>query len=200
MYKKIMAIFLVAVFMLGCCGCSGSWRRKFVRKKDAEEKEGPILQPIDYEKEFTNRQLYANHFAFWKSAESELIYSLDTQKSRKRIEMYSSYAFVEIKKLHELLMEQQQQEIRPLLEELKDMAARIKDREYISSNRNFMVRRLKKHYRMVNRKFSYLSMKKYIRKSEGLRTVAEISDETDTVPAKDAILKETPKEADEASQ
>ena len=42
----------LAVTLLFTAGCSGAWRKKFVRNKKDEVKQGPVLQPYDYAKEF----------------------------------------------------------------------------------------------------------------------------------------------------
>lgn len=173
MYKRTIAITLAFIFLMGCSGCSGPWRRKFVRKKKAEVKEEPVLHPKDYSKEFTNKQLYANHFAFWRNAESEFIHCLKDQKSRKRMMTYTSYAMVELKKLYDLLVEEKQKELLPFLEELKVIAAKISQPNYVNSHRNLLVSRSSKHYRTVSRKFSYYSMKEYIRAEEEMEEQEE---------------------------
>ena len=173
MNKKIMAVVLVVIFMLSSSGCSGAWRQKFVRKKKVEVKEEPIIHPEDYSKEFTNKQLYANHFAFWKAAESEFINSLKGRRSAGRIKSYAGYAIDELKRMHELLVEEKQKELLTLIEELEAIAARIASPTYINSNRNFLVSISSKHYRAVNRGFSYYGMKNYITLEEWAEELAK---------------------------
>lgn len=173
MNKRIIAGVLAVVFMLSCCGCSGAWRRKFVRKKKGEVKEGPVLHPEEYRKEFTNKQFYANHFAFWKAAESEFINSLKGDRSAGRINTYASYAIDELKSLHKLLAEEKQKELYPFIEELREITAKMDSPTYMNSRRNFLVEISSKHYRAVSRRFSFYSMKNYIIPEERAGKLAE---------------------------
>jgi hypothetical protein len=162
MNKRLLISILLLVMLVDAAGCSGTWRRKFVRVKKEEEKEAPVLVPQDYKKEFTNNQLYANHFAFWKSAESELISSIRDKKSHKRLDRYTSYTIVEMNKLYNLLVPEKQKDFEPLVNEIKDIIAKISQPGYLDSNRNSIVSELSKHYRAVARSFSYFHMKNYI--------------------------------------
>lgn len=172
-YKRITLIVLIFVFALNNCGCSGPWRRKFVRKKKAEVKQEPVFHPEEYKKEFTNQQLYANHFAFWRAAESEFISCLQDHQPIKRVGVYASYAVMELNKLHDLLTEDKQRHLKPFIEELKEIVARIDQPHYVNSHRNFLVSISGKHYRTVSRKFSYFSIKNYIRPEEESEGLAE---------------------------
>jgi len=163
MNNRLIGTVLVFALVFGLTGCSGTWRKKFVRRKKDEDKQGPVLQPKDYRKEFTNHQLYANHYAFWKNAELELISSIKSSKSQKRIKVQSSYSLIEIEKLHELLIEEKQKELAPLIEQLREIVTDISKPHYIASHKNTIVRDLTRHYRAVSMRFSYYHMKKYIR-------------------------------------
>lgn len=172
-YKRITLIVLIFIFALNSSGCSGPWRRKFVRKKKTEVKQEPVFHPEEYKKEFTNQQLYANHFAFWRAAESEFISCLEGRKSVNRVETYASYAVMELDKLNDLLTEDKQKELKPFMEELKEIVARIKQPDYVNSHRHFLVSISGKHYRTVSRRFSYFSIKNYIRPEEESEGLAE---------------------------
>lgn len=166
MFKKIITALLLFTFVLNTAGCSGAWRRKFIRKKKEGRKEEPVLQPTDYKKEFTNRQLYANYFAFWKNSESELIKSVKGKRGQKRIKTYASYSEKEIMKLYDLLIEEKQKEFKPLIDEFKELISKVMRANYLNSNRNMLVRALKKHHRNVGRNFSFYKMKKHVKPDE----------------------------------
>lgn len=166
MIKKLMSVTLLLIFAISCVGCSGVLRKKFVRKKKDEVKHGPVLQPYDYAKEFTNRQSYANHFAFWKNSESEVIASLKSKKSQKRIVTYATYSFSEIKKLHELLIEEKQKELMPYVKEMEGFLSNIKTPNYVNSQRRMLIKNLKKHYYSVERQFKYFTMQRYVKPDE----------------------------------
>ena len=167
MIKKLIIMLVLLTFTLNSCGCAGTWRRKFVRKKKGEDIEGPVLQPYDYKKEFNNQQLYVNHFTFWKNAESEIIYCLSmTEINNKKLNANVSYALIEIKKMHELLKPEKQQELKPYVDELADFANRVKLSGYVNSHQNLLVSTIKKHYRQVNRYFAYRNIKPFIKEDE----------------------------------
>jgi hypothetical protein len=163
MKVKFISIMLLTIFLLSNSGCSGAWRKKFVRAKKGEVKEGPILQPYDYAREFTNKQLYANNYTFWRNSESELINSIKSKDNIKRIRNQAGYAIVDIKKLSSLLVDEKRAEIEPYIFELEDMIEKIDQPNYVSSNSNVLVSRLSRHYRTVSRNFSYQHMKNFIK-------------------------------------
>jgi hypothetical protein len=164
--KFISAVLLFCV-LLTSTGCSGTWRRKFVRAKKGEAKEGPVLQPYDYAREFTNRQLYANNYTFWRNSQSELVKSVKAKDSSKKIKNDAVYAMTDIKKLASLLVAEKAAELAPYIAELEDIAEKIYMPNYVSSNSNALVSRLSKHYRAVSRDFSYRRMKDFIKPDEG---------------------------------
>ena len=166
MFKRIPTFLLVTLVVVTSTGCTGSWRRKFVRKSKSQEVDSPVLQPYDYAKEFTNNQFYANHYVFWKNAESELITLINAKGNLKRIKSRANYAVVELKKLHELLFIQKQKELAPYIQELVDMVKKINEPSYINTHSNVLSSELSKHYRAVNRDFSYHSVKKFIKTNE----------------------------------
>ena len=162
MKRSIISITLMAA-LLFTAGCSGAWRRKFVRSKKNEVKQGPVLQPYDYEKEFTSKQFYANHYAFWKNSEAELINSVKAKSNQKKIVSQADYALVEIKKLASLLNDEKRAQIEPYVVDLEDIVKKIKQPNYVKTNSNHIVSQLSKHYRTVSGKFSYFHMKHFVR-------------------------------------
>jgi hypothetical protein len=163
---KFTALILLAVVACTCSGCGGTWRRKFVRAKKSDVKEGPVLQPHDYAREFSNRQLYANNYAFWRNAESELIKSIKLKDNLKRISSQSGYSLVYLKKLYSLLLEEKNIELEPYITELEDIIEKIEQPNYVSSNSNVLVARLSRHYRSLSRDFSYRKMQNFIKPDE----------------------------------
>lgn len=161
--RRFITYMLIAGVIVSVTGCSGSWRRKFVRKKKDEVKQGPVLQPYDYKKEFTNKQLYANHYVFWKNSEAELINSVRSKANMKKIESQSAYSLVEIRKLADLLAGEKKALLEPYIEELQDIVNKIGQPNYVSSNSNRIVSELKRHYRAVCGRFSYFHMKNFVR-------------------------------------
>ncbi len=162
---KIIGIALIAT-LLFTTGCSGGWRRKFVRSKKDEVKQGPVLQPYDYKKEFTNKQLYANHYVFWKNSEAELINSVKAKGNMKKIKSHAAYSLVEIRKLSNLLNDEKKAQIEPYVQELEDIVKKIQQPSYVKSNSNRIVSRLSKHYRAVRSGFSFFHMKHFVIKDD----------------------------------
>jgi len=169
---RIIGIALIAT-LLFTAGCSGAWRRKFVRSKKDEVKQGPVLQPYDYEKEFTNKQLYANHYVFWKNSEAELINSVKAKGNMKKIKNQATYSLVEIRKLADLLNDEKKAQIEPYVLELEGIVKKIVQPNYVKSNSNQIVSRLSKHYRAVRGKFSFFSMKHFVIEDD----LGDVSDE-----------------------
>jgi hypothetical protein len=163
---KFISFVLLFCVLLASSGCSGTWRRKFVRAKKDETKEGPILQPYDYAREFTNKQLYANNYTFWRNSQSELIKSVKAKDSSRRIRSNAGYAMVDIKKLASLLVDGKAAELQPYISELEDIIEKIELPNYVNSNSNALTSRLSKHYRAVSRYFSYRRMKDFIKPDE----------------------------------
>jgi len=153
----------LAVTLLFTAGCSGAWRKKFVRNKKDEVKQGPVLQPYDYEKEFTNKQFYANHYAFWKNSESELIHSTKAKGNHKKIKNQADYSLVEIRKLASLLDDEKRAQLQPYVLQLEEITRKIKQPNYLDSNSNHIVSQMTKHYRAVSNQFSYFHMKHFVR-------------------------------------
>ncbi len=164
---KFTTLILLVIVLCACSGCGGTWRRKFVRAKKSDVKEGPILQPHDYAREFSNRQLYANNYAFWRNAQSELIKSIKSKDSLKKISNQSGYSLVYLKKLLNLLSEEKNTELEPYITELKDIIEKIEQPNYVSSNSNVLVSRLSRHYRSLSRDFSYRKMQNFIKPDQG---------------------------------
>jgi hypothetical protein len=173
MKTKVLILILLFAVLSSCAGCSGTWRKKFVRAKKDEIKEGPILQPYDYKREFTNQQLYANNYTFWRNSESELIRSVKSKDSSKRIKSHCAYAMVDIKKLSDLLIEEKTVQLQPYVSELEEIIEKMAQPNYVSSNSNILVSRLSRHYRAVSRDFSYQRMKNFIKPDEEIDTKDE---------------------------
>jgi hypothetical protein len=163
---KIISFVLLFCVLLSSAGCSGTWRRKFVRAKKGEKQEGPVLQPYDYAREFTNQQLYANNYTFWRNSQSELIKSIKSKDSQKRISSQTVYVLADIRKLSGLLVEEKAAELKPYITELEEIINKINQPNYVSSNSNALASSLSRHYRAVSRDFSYRRMKNFIRRDE----------------------------------
>jgi hypothetical protein len=163
---KFISVVLLFCFLFTLTGCSGTWRRKFVRAKKGEKKEGPVLQPYDYAREFTNKQLYANNYTFWRNSQSELIKSVKEKDSSRKIRNDAAYAMTDIKKLASLLISEKAAELQPYIAELEEIADKVELPNYVSSNSNALASRLSKHYRAVSRDFSYRRMKDFIKPDE----------------------------------
>ena len=163
MIKRISCLILIMVYLISSVGCSGELRRKFVRKKKAEKKQVPIFKPVPYEDEFTPRQRYANHYAFWKNAVTEVIKVLgQSQINNKKLKVHASHALDEIKRLHQLLTLEQKMELEPHINELNDLVEKLKDSRYVLSHKHTLTKKLKHHYREVSKNFSYSKMKAHL--------------------------------------
>lgn len=160
MLKRIIILFVLVCYVMQISACTGAIRKKFIRKKTlGQNRDEVVFQPEDYSKEFTNKQLYANHFAFWKSAESELINSIKNKSSRKKQELYLSYTKKEMDKLRGLINEKKQKEMMLLIDELAQISEKIIDITYFSSHRLGIIKQLQRHYKLFRNSFAYNKVK-----------------------------------------
>lgn len=165
MFKKMVCAVLVAAYLFSSAGCSGVLRKKFVREKKQEVKKIPVFKPQEYESEFNKQQLYANHFAFWRNAETEVIELLsDDERNYKKLKTYASYSLEELKQMQQLLIDEKQQQINPYIEELTQLVKKIKSPSYVSAHKHTLIKQLKHHCGAVGRGFSYFKMKNWLRK------------------------------------
>lgn len=160
MMKKIFAVFLIVALSFTAAGCSGALRKKFVRKKDAEKKITPVFKPYDYKSEFTPRQLYANHYSFWKNAQAEVIKILgENIINNKRLKTYSRYALDEIKQMQQFMPQEQKEKLDPYIEDLSGIVFNLWDENYVTGHRHTLTKALKHNYNEVSKNFSYVKMK-----------------------------------------
>lgn len=161
--KKISILLLAVVFLITTAGCTGELRRKFVRKKK-EEKASPVLSPIDYESEFTPNQRYANHYAFWKNAATEVIRMLENPNiNYKKLKFHSDHALIEIKQLRRLLLTEQQSKLDIYINDLVPLVGQLKDRDYVKANKHIVLKKIKHHYRGVAKNFLYSKMQNQLK-------------------------------------
>lgn len=68
--SKVVLIFFLCISI---SGCGSQWKRKFVRKKNAEQAEQVfVYEPQEYQRE-SNAELYKRSFIFWKAWQRELV-------------------------------------------------------------------------------------------------------------------------------
>lgn len=96
------ALVLLVILCLLVSGCSPEWKRKFVRKKKDLEGPQPILVLHSGEQALhPSRARYREHFALWKSWQTDLIASLG--QIRKRDLRYLEGAVAELESMHAVL-------------------------------------------------------------------------------------------------
>ncbi len=160
MMKKIFAVFLIIALSFTAAGCSGVLRKKFTRKKDAEKKITPVFRPYDYKTELTSKQLYVNHYTFWKNAQAEVIKILgENTINNKRLKTYSRYALDEIKQMQQFLPQEQKEKLGPYIEDLSSIVFNLWDENYVAGHRHTLTKALKHNYNEVSKNFSYVKMK-----------------------------------------
>ncbi|MBN1405047.1 MAG: hypothetical protein JW946_00835, partial [Candidatus Omnitrophica bacterium] len=167
MMKKTLYLALIALCVFQLTGCSGVLRKKFVRDKGEPKKETPVFKPEVYENEFTTRQRYANHFAFWKGAAAELIDLIySDNRNDKRMRFFASYTLEEANQMHKLLVDEKQKEMEPLIRDLAALLEKTNDDTYISTHKNTLVRDLKHIKKQIEKNFSYNKMQNYLRQMQ----------------------------------
>ncbi len=163
MMKKIFTVFLIVAISFTATGCSGALRKKFTRRKGEEKKLAPVFKPYDYKTELTSRQLYVNHYTFWKNAHTEVIKILgENIINNKRLKTYARYALDEIKQMQQLLPQEQGAQLAPYAEDLNGIVDKLMDENYVTGHKHTLTKSLKHNYNEVNRNFSYNKMKGFL--------------------------------------
>ncbi|MDP2654013.1 MAG: hypothetical protein Q8Q08_08285 [Candidatus Omnitrophota bacterium] len=115
-------LFLAGAVLMTAAGCE-PLRKKFVRKKKADQSQReelqPILDPIDYPDQMaTPAELYRQHFAFWQVWSRDLLTDLEEGASDKRILFALAKVRVEVEEMGKLLTGSKQQSLARLGEQL----------------------------------------------------------------------------------
>lgn len=161
MLKKVFTLILLFAFIITSTGCSERLKRKFIRTSEKKEDITPVFHPEDYKKEFSNKQLYLNHYTYWKTWESEIITRLG--QNRKKDRTMAASCLDELKKTKEYLIESKQSELEPYVEKLDTLVQEILNKDLSYGKAYDIKRELERHLRKVEKNFSFRKMTDFIK-------------------------------------
>ncbi len=140
-----------AVFLSGC----QSLRRKFVRqkKKPADEKFIPILEPIEYEASRVSKvERYTHHYQTYRVWERELMAGLERGETDKRMAYFLDQLVVNLESLTKWAPEERAQPLQDILGNYRSAADYFQRPESFRNKAGF-VSKLKRYERTMRRDF-----------------------------------------------
>jgi len=156
--KNLFNFIIIFIICLNTTGCTNV-KKKFIRKKK-DEKPIPIITTEDYFSTLKIDELYKKHFLFWKYWQDELIFSLGKNINKQKRSYNDS--LVELKTAASYLQEQKRQELQPYIDELKLIADDINKPIYSQVVVHRLRKKLEKHRRLVDKKFSPPKVKSWL--------------------------------------
>jgi len=162
--RRLILVSIILTF-LSCEGCE-AFRKKFVRKKQAEEDTvgQVILEPQEYpEVVHDNAELYKNSYTLCKAWYSDLLDSLKDEGSYKKQLQCFNEVLKNLSEMRNLLKEEKQQELDVCISDIS------KNKEQLMNSRlkNSILPQLKSNLARVEKtirtKFNYNKIKESIR-------------------------------------
>lgn len=148
----LMIVTLCAsLFLSGC----QSVRKKFVRqkKKNAEDKFIPILEPIDYgTSEVSQAERYGHHYQTYRIWERELMAGIERGEADKRLEYYMDQLVVNLESLIKWVPEERQGSLQEVLVDYQSASEYFKTPNAFRNRAGF-VSRLKRYERNMRKEF-----------------------------------------------
>ncbi len=170
---KLMSIFLICFSLICLNGCE-ALQKKFIRKHKGEQthEENVVFEPQEYpSQEFTNDQLYQNHYLLWKSWKQELSENLDFDRSslvtitnhKKQVDS-SKEMLANLEAMKFLLMEVQQKGLEKVIQKAKIINDKILSGNLNASDLNVIKSDLETLERDVRKSYAYNKVKNFIKK------------------------------------
>jgi len=152
-YMRSAIVVVLCIFIAGCAGM----QRKFVRKKQIEEKAPPIVTTYDYPIDQRLDELYKKRFLFWKSWQGELIDRMgDTYK--KRAECYDGL-MENLLEMQRYLNNERYNELEAFITEIKTIDPGVKKIDLTENERYKISQLLERTKRLIDKRFSYTHVK-----------------------------------------
>ncbi len=170
---KFLAIALIS-FSLSCLSGCEALKKKFIRKHRGEEKEevDVVFEPVEYPaQQYSNDELYQNHYLLWKSWKQELSESLDYDmgslvpiaNAKKQI-ANSKEMIANLEAMKALLPEEQQKGLEKLIQKAKITNDKIMAGNLNANGMNMLRGDLETLEKKVRDNYSYKKMKDFIKK------------------------------------
>jgi hypothetical protein len=159
-WRYAKCVFVIFLCML-VSGCGSQWKRKFVRKKTANQPEQIFTyEPQAYKKE-PNDVLYKRHFIFWKAWTEELVTKLGKNRSGD-IRSFEG-ALSHLSDMKKSLTDQKAAELDEYLKKMSLFCDRYKSRDFDIVRAKQMRQDLDRLMLNIDKAFRYSRVKEYIK-------------------------------------
>ncbi|MCA9408996.1 MAG: hypothetical protein H6755_05190 [Candidatus Omnitrophica bacterium] len=152
-------LILMAVIFSSCTPL----RKKFIRekKKESEEKDLPILDPITYDPPSVSaKKQYSYHYSLWKVWSREFEQTLIKNESGKRQQYLIEQLIMHMEEMKAWLVEDQKVQLLAMADQLKTMRQEIKDMIHVHNRVSFK-KKVERFNRDFSRKFKPGLMEEY---------------------------------------
>ncbi len=162
---KFLVIALVSFSFLSICGCE-AFKKKFIRKHKEEEKEEDVIfEPVEYpSQQYSNDELYQNHFLLWKSWKQELSDSLQAGVNFKKQVQNSREMLVNLEAMKLLLQEDRQKGLGVIIQNATKINDKIISGSLNSSDYYILKSNLETLEKNVREGYAYKKVKDFIKK------------------------------------
>lgn len=153
--RRVQVTLVVTVCAAVCLSGCQSLRRKFVRqkKKAAEEKFIPILEPIEYETSSVSpAERYDHHYQTYRVWERELMAGLERSETDKRLQFFMEQLTVNLESLSKWAPEEKRPQLEQVLTDYR-RAADYFQQPAAFRNQSGFVSKLKRYERSMRQDF-----------------------------------------------
>ena len=163
MFRKIISVVLLLTVMLDLAGCGsmGSWKRKFIRKKNEKEQAPTIVTQYDAFQRAPNHELYQKHYNYAKAWADELVSGIG--RNNKKDLRCVNEVISNLEDMKRCLVDQKAKDIDPIMEDILPIKKVIEENVLSHSQKAMTSRVLEKCSRRLKRDFYYNKVKEYIR-------------------------------------
>ncbi|MFP4472812.1 MAG: hypothetical protein ACLFPX_02940 [Candidatus Omnitrophota bacterium] len=159
---KLTAVLLLLSFTLLLAGCTPAMRKKFIRKKKAEQEADqviPVLDPVDYPApSFDPQKAYQRAHNLARVWYKDLVTAYDEGGSDKRVRGQLEQIRVQLENLRSLLIPGARAEVQQALDVIGDIRAEISRPEAMRT-RSVMKRKMRNLDEMIRYDLAYKKMK-----------------------------------------
>ncbi len=164
--SKLYTAILISFSLICLSGCE-ALKKKFIRKHRGEEKEVEVVvfEPQEYPlQEFTNGELYQNHYLLWKSWKQELSESLEEGVNHKKQRENAKEMLINLEAMKILLQNDRQKGLDLFMQNAKKINEKISAGSLNSSDFSSLKNDLETLEKKVRNGYSYKKIKDFIKK------------------------------------
>ncbi len=162
MIKKTASLLIVSTLLFSITGCE-AFRKKFVRKPKREKEVKVVINPREYESDYSVEKAYKQYFLFWRISQEELLGLLNAQEGNRKRLLYSAKRVVEnLEQMRQFCLPEKQARLDEFIKIQQDVVRQL-DRYDLSRGRRLRVRSiLKQQKRQIQNEFSFGRIQEYL--------------------------------------